>query len=70
MNPHGEIDTADEDDLSATKVPNINDSTVRKSCCRYGRGCTHLNDPSHREKFWHPYAPQFTGKLNESSSCF
>ena len=24
---------------------------------RYGRGCTHMNDPSHREKFWHPPLP-------------
>ena len=30
---------------------------VRKIICRYGRGCTHMNDPSHRERFWHPPLP-------------
>eukprot|EP00981_Chlorochromonas_danica_P002840 scaffold549_cov174-Ochromonas_danica.AAC.24 len=37
------------------------DQPIRKIICRYGPGCTHLLDPSHREKFWHPRVP----KLNE-----
>jgi len=30
---------------------------IRKIICRYGHGCTHLLDPSHKEKFWHPSIP-------------
>ena len=26
----------------------------RKIICRYGRGCTHYNDPVHKDQFWHP----------------
>ena len=33
---------------------------VRKIVCRYGRGCSHINDPSHRERFWHPPVPTLT----------
>lgn len=25
--------------------------------CRYGMGCTHVTDPVHRERFWHPPVP-------------
>lgn len=32
-------------------------SANRKVICRYGPGCTHILDPSHREKFWHPSTP-------------
>lgn len=33
----------------------------RKSMCRYGPGCTHIMDPSHREKFWHPRIQKLNG---------
>ena len=33
---------------------------ARKIICRYGRGCSHINDPSHRERFWHPPVPTLT----------
>ena len=36
---------------------------IRKIICRYGRGCTHMNDPIHRERFWHPSAPTLTGRI-------
>ena len=29
-----------------------------RSVCRYGPGCTHMLDPSHKEKFWHPPQPK------------
>lgn len=29
--------------------------------CRYGRGCTHIHDVVHREKFWHPVVPRLSG---------
>ena len=34
-------------------------TAVRKIVCRYGRGCTH-QDPSHKERFWHPPVPEIT----------
>ncbi len=42
-------------------------SKSKKSMCRYGRGCTHLIDPSHREKFWHPPALAIDGWYIENS---
>ena len=36
---------------------NSSQAPVRKIICRYGPGCTHLLDPSHKEKFWHPSTP-------------
>ena len=35
--------------------------TSSKIICRYGRGCTHMQDPIHRDRFWHPSVPQLTG---------
>lgn len=32
--------------------------------CRYGSGCTHLLDPTHREKFRHPNVPILNGKAS------
>lgn len=29
----------------------------RKILCRYGMGCTHVLDPIHAERFWHPPVP-------------
>eukprot|EP00638_Chattonella_subsalsa_P010550 CAMPEP_0117787184 /NCGR_PEP_ID=MMETSP0948-20121206/6252_1 /TAXON_ID=44440 /ORGANISM="Chattonella subsalsa, Strain CCMP2191" /LENGTH=405 /DNA_ID=CAMNT_0005616281 /DNA_START=171 /DNA_END=1385 /DNA_ORIENTATION=- len=26
----------------------------KKVACRYGRGCTHISDPVHQNRFWHP----------------
>jgi hypothetical protein len=33
----------------------------RKIICRYGRGCTHLNDLIHRDRFWHPMSAIVNG---------
>ncbi len=33
-----------------------------KPACRYGAGCTHIADPSHRFKFWHPIVHELSGK--------
>jgi hypothetical protein len=38
-------------------------TVVRRIICRYGRGCTHMSDSSHREKFWHPPVPTLTGNF-------
>jgi hypothetical protein len=42
---------------------NINESSprIRKIMCRYGRGCTHMYDPVHREKFWHAKSIKLSG---------
>ena len=40
----------------------LSPSFVRKIVCRYGRGCTHKLDPTHRERFWHPEIPELTGE--------
>ncbi|CAM9659186.1 unnamed protein product, partial [Heterosigma akashiwo] len=29
-------------------------SREKKVACRYGRGCTHISDPMHQNRFWHP----------------
>lgn len=42
--------------------PSKSDSVLRKSMCRYGPGCTHIMDPSHKEKFWHPRVLKLNGK--------
>lgn len=38
-------------------------STTGKIICRYGRGCTHMHDSSHRERFWHPALSALTGTI-------
>ncbi len=35
---------------------------IPKPACRYGAGCTHSADPSHRFKFWHPIVHELSGK--------
>lgn len=35
---------------------------TRKIVCRYGRGCTHKSDPSHRDRFWHPDIPELSSE--------
>lgn len=35
----------------------------RKSPCRYGRGCTHILDPTHLEKFRHPAKQELNGVI-------
>jgi len=30
---------------------------IKKTLCRYGHGCTHINDPLHQERFTHPSLP-------------
>jgi hypothetical protein len=34
----------------------------RRIVCRYGRGCTHKADPSHRDRFWHPDVPDLSSE--------
>ena len=34
--------------------------TTKRILCRYGIGCTHVNDPHHRDKFFHPALPQLS----------
>jgi hypothetical protein len=33
---------------------------VKRIICRYGVGCTHISDPHHGEKFFHPPCPQLS----------
>ena len=40
----------------------VGSPTNRKIVCRYGRGCTHKLDPSHRDRFWHPTVPELNGE--------
>lgn len=40
-----------------------NDIVIRRSRCRYGSGCTHIFDPSHRDRFWHPSAPKLNSTI-------
>jgi hypothetical protein len=37
---------------------------IRKVICRYGCGCTHLLDATHREKFWHPKIQRLEGNFS------
>ena len=46
-------------DVTAMNMSEANRS--RRVVCRYGRGCTHIQDPIHKERFWHPAPPQLTG---------
>jgi hypothetical protein len=61
------INTTCNNDNSNSKSPIIEDEEyVIKSSCRYGAGCTHIADPSHREKFWHPPLQEMTGQDSSS----
>ena len=33
----------------------------KRTLCRYGHGCTHINDPLHQERFTHPSLPNLNG---------
>jgi hypothetical protein len=46
-------------DESSPTVPFVKHH--RKVFCRYGRGCTHISDPVHNERLWHPAAPHING---------
>lgn len=46
----------------AVTKPSKFDPPLRKIICRYGPGCTHMLDPAHREKFWHPRMQKLNGK--------
>ena len=39
----------------------------RKVICRYGRGCTHFQDPSHKDLFWHPPTNSLTEEQLKSA---
>lgn len=43
-------------------VGNGSGGLQRKVICRYGSGCTHILDPNHKEKFWHPAAPKLNNE--------
>jgi len=48
----------DWEEVLAPKVSVISDNKpIRKIICRYGRGCTHIYDPVHKDRFWHPPCP-------------
>jgi len=47
----------DWEEALAPKVSISDNKPVRKIICRYGRGCTHIYDPVHKERFWHPTCP-------------
>ena len=51
-----------DDMTKAASKGGKDEAPVRKVICRYGSGCTHLLDPAHREKFWHPKAQRLEGK--------
>ena len=43
-------------------------AVIRKSSCRYGRGCTHINDPAHLERFCHPLKQELNGIISLKGS--
>ena len=53
----------DNDDISKPSLKSKNDPVMMRAICRYGPGCTHILDPTHREKFWHLVRPQYTGMV-------
>lgn len=52
----------DADDIAKPSLKAKDEAIVRKVICRYGCGCTHILDPAHREKFWHPKIYKLDGK--------
>jgi hypothetical protein len=58
----GNVHSDDEEGAAQSRNFAHSENIIRKSCCRYGSGCTHINDPSHRDKFWHPRAPRINGE--------
>jgi len=48
------------DEIFSPKIENIQ---TKKIVCRYGRGCTHMQDSLHQERFWHPPILKLTCKL-------
>ena len=61
------VNTSGVDVSDDNKKPEVKaEQSYRRSICRYGPGCTHKNDPNHKEKFWHPSLPKLNGNL---TSC-
>jgi hypothetical protein len=58
---YGNLSTNYNDDGKPSKPDNKVDNS-RKIICRYGRGCTHLNDATHRDQFWHPPVSWINGE--------
>lgn len=54
----GDVADIDNDVYNNT---NEDSPKLRKIMCRYGRGCTHIYDPVHREKFWHAKSIKLSG---------
>lgn len=54
-----DIDEMSKPSLKGSK----NEPPLRKVICRYGSGCTHMLDPAHREKFWHPKVHKVNGTI-------
>eukprot|EP01038_Epipyxis_sp_PR26KG_P011039 gene11039-14823_t len=63
--------SVDAEDITKTSIKlNKNEPPVRKVICRYGPGCTHIMDPSHKEKFWHSSLPKLNDEqLSEHFVC-
>lgn len=69
----GDVEYVDWDDIPREKganispekpiPPDLRGSVSRKLICRYGRGCTHMSDPVHRERFRHPPTPTLSRNL-------
>lgn len=73
----GDLEYGDWDDIPREKAangspdkptaPDLKSSLSRKLVCRYGRGCTHMSDPVHRERFRHPPTPILSHDLIRSN---
>ena len=63
-------DNVDEGMSSPIKSFSRGDIESRKAYCRYGSGCTHVHDPAHREKFWHPSPPKCSSKCTSVEFIF
>lgn len=50
-------------DALALNITSEANKSARRVVCRYGRGCTHIQDPIHKERFWHPTAPILTEEI-------
>lgn len=50
------VDSFLETNVRKSKINDQSDKKFphKKVICRYGAGCTHINDQTHSERFWHP----------------
>ena len=52
------LDAVEGNSSVTSKSQKTEEKIIRKIICRYGRGCTHIHDIVHKERFWHPPVPQ------------